>query len=553
MNAARSRTPGRAVLLALAALVFALAPAAPANAHAALVSTTPESQAVLDTAPEEMILSFNEQVQPVPEGTRLIDGDGGEQVLAATSSDLDVVIDLPDLADGAYYVNWRVISADAHPISGVLAFTVGTGAAPPPPSDTAPAETERPWEVQAATVAYYFGLLAFAGYALFRNAIARDLAPARPRHRLLRVSGLVAILAAALSIPLGALELAGRSVGSILDFEAWTGTVPNGAIPQLVVTAVGIGVAYVGAVQRVGSVAVLGAAAAVVAPVFLGHSRGTDPRWLMLAADTVHLATAAIWVGGLVGISVLLVLLHRGRGRPRDAATVVARFSVWAGYSVLFLGASGLAMAWAVHRSWTSLFESEHGKVLLVKLGLVTCALALAGWNRYRLVPLIRRADARTGLTRLRRVVRVEAVVLTVIVAFTGFLVHLPPGAEPKPPPPAAPELSEPVTTPVTLTVPLGDGEAVLQGTVGGVGEHTFAITLTDAEGVALEPLEEPVVTASLPERDFGPVEAQMHEFGTGQFHSILDLPLTGAWQLTMQVRVSEFDSHTATFEVTVT
>lgn len=558
MTATHARTPGRAILLALAALcLLALAPAAPARAHAVLVSTDPADRAALDAAPDAVTLAFNEPVQPVAEAIRMVDGNGAERPLTATTRDTDVVIDLPELTDGAYYVNWRVISADSHPISGVVSFTVGTGIAPPP---TAAAETEpdRPWAVQGLNVLGYLGLLAFTGYALFRTAIARDLAPARPRHRILRYSGALAVLAAALAIPVGALDLAGRPLGDLFQLEAWTGTVQTGAIAVLAMIGCGVALAYLGTARsdRPWSTpaVLLGTAAAITAPVLIGHTMAFGPRWLMIAADVVHLATAAIWVGGIVGIGVLMTLLRRGSGSAADTAAVIARFSTWAGYSVAALGASGIAMAWAIHREWARLFASDHGRALLVKLGLVAVALALAGWNRYRLVPLVRGRQRGTGLARLRRVVRVETAVLAAVIAVTGVLVNLPPGAE------APPAAEEPIAqAPVAPAVesysaaePLGDGEAQLQWSTGGTGEHSLALTFLDADGEPLEPLEPPVITAALPERDFGPVDSLIHEFGTGQYHCFIDLPLQGTWTLTVQVRTTAFESHTAIFNLTI-
>lgn len=552
MTASRARMPGRAILLALAALcLIALAPAAPASAHAALLGTDPPERAALGTAPEAVTLTFNEPVQPAADALLLVDGNGTEQTLTATASDTDVVIDLPDLTDGPYYVNWRVISADSHPIAGVLSFTVGTGTPPPPPSATAEAEPDRSWAVRALSIAFYFGLLPFTGYALFRTAIARDHAPPGPRHRLLRASGALAILAAALSIPVGALDLAGRPPTAITDPVAWTGTVQSGAVALLAATAAGITLAYLGAVRPDRSwsrtAVLIGCAAALTGPVLTGHTMATDPRWLMLIADVVHMGTAAIWVGGIVGICLLLA--QPQRGRTAEAAIVVARFSAWAGYSVVALGASGISMAWAIHREWASLFDSDHGRALLVKLGLVALALTLAGWNRYRLVPLIRGTDPGNGLRRLRRIVGVEAAVLAAVIATTGVLVNLSPRAEP---PPTAQAPTAPVAEPVSLAQPLGEGEARLEGSTFDIGEHSFVLTLVDAEGLPLEPLEAPAITASLPERDFGPVDARIHEYGPGQYHCIIDLPLTGAWQINVQVRASEFESHAAVFDLSV-
>lgn len=557
MTAFRAWPPGRALPPAPAALITALfgaialafTPAAPAQAHAALLATDPVDRAALETAPEAITLTFNEAVQPVDEAVRLVDGNGEERSLPAAVSGADVVIDLPDLADGPYHLNWRVVSADSHPVSGVLSFTVGTGAAPPP-AETAETAPERPWAVWAVDIALYSALLLFTGYALFRTAVARGDAPSRPRHRILRLSGALAVVAAALAVPVGALDLAGRPLSRIDELDAWRDAVQAGALAALAATAVGVALVLVGTGRgdrpRSAPAVLLGCATALLAPILTGHSTAFGPRWLMIAADAVHLVTAAIWVGGIAGLTVLLARRNQARAGAEGAATVVARFSTWAGGSVAALGASGIAMTWAIHREWSSLLASDHGRALLVKLVLVALALALAGWNRYRLVPAVR--DTPAALARLRRTVGGEALVLAAVVALTGVLVSLPPGTgQDAPDAPWDPATVD--SGPITLRASLGEGEAQLHLTPGAVGEHTLDLALVDAEGTPLTPLEAPAVTAVLPERDFGPVEAMVHEYGTGLYHCAVDLPLTGTWELTVQVRVSEFRSHSAVFE----
>nr|WP_304608835.1 CopD family protein [Glycomyces amatae] len=152
----------------------------------------------------------------------------------------------------------------------------------------------------------------------------------------------------------------------------------------------------------------------------------------MAAADLVHLLAGAVWVGGLAGLLVLLRAAHAERPAV-DAATaarVVARFSSWAGATVAALGASGLVMALVIHRSWSGLLGSDHGVALLAKLDLVAVALALAAWNRYLLVPAVRRSPGeRAGLRRLRRVLLAEAAAVALAAAVTGALVNLSPAA----------------------------------------------------------------------------------------------------------------------------
>lgn len=111
-----------AALLATAALTFS---AAPALAHSELVGSTPADGDVVDVAPAELVLEFNETIQEL--GTEVVvTGPDG-----ASAADGDLAVDgelvtqpLLDGGAGTYTVVWRAVSADGHPISGELAYEV---------------------------------------------------------------------------------------------------------------------------------------------------------------------------------------------------------------------------------------------------------------------------------------------------------------------------------------------------------------------------------------------------------------------------------------------
>lgn len=101
---------------------------APASvAHDELTGSAPEDGDVLTSAPPELRLTFSGdisalgvQVQVTGPDDAVLDGD--PRVAGA-----EVVHPLPaDAPAGDYAVVWRVTSADGHPISGELSFTVET-------------------------------------------------------------------------------------------------------------------------------------------------------------------------------------------------------------------------------------------------------------------------------------------------------------------------------------------------------------------------------------------------------------------------------------------
>ncbi|GAB3069494.1 copper resistance CopC family protein [Pedococcus soli] len=142
----RRALPGvRAVLVALvAAGTVGLALAPSAQAHARVRSTVPAAGATLTTAPQEVVLTFNEPPIGVGAVVRVEAPDGRVvSVGAVRVVDDEVHQTLADgLARGAYHVAWRVTSDDGHPVSDEFAFTVaGDGAASSSSASSAPSTT----------------------------------------------------------------------------------------------------------------------------------------------------------------------------------------------------------------------------------------------------------------------------------------------------------------------------------------------------------------------------------------------------------------------------
>jgi copper resistance protein C len=131
---------GGAVVVACLALV---AVATPASAHNTLIGSTPKNGATMDTGPSAVELTFD---QPVQAGRDLnsiavIGPDNGhwEAGPAQVASNVVNAPVRPLGPAGVYRIGYRVLSADGHPVSGELTFTLtspGTGS--PLPADQLP-------------------------------------------------------------------------------------------------------------------------------------------------------------------------------------------------------------------------------------------------------------------------------------------------------------------------------------------------------------------------------------------------------------------------------
>ena len=176
-------------------------------------------------------------------------------------------------------------------------------------------------------------------------------------------------------------------------------------------------------------------AAVLLVPAAVGHAGQTSPRGLSVAFDSVHLLAGSVWIGGLIG---LLVLWHATGPERRVPVlgVVIPRFSVLALTAVIILLASGTG-ATVVHMpALNALWDTSYGVAILVKIGLLTLAVALASGNLLRTRPRLAAAgrDAAGAVTAgrlLRRLVSGEAILVTGAVFTAAVLSSL------APPPPA--------------------------------------------------------------------------------------------------------------------
>lgn len=98
----------------------------------------------------------------------------------------------------------------------------------------------------------------------------------------------------------------------------------------------------------------------------------------------VHVAGAALWVGGQLALSLVVLPLARRLLAPEARADFVAsagrRFGILTGAAFLPLQLStGIALAWHKGVTWTSLTEPGYGRTLAAKLALFLVVMAAAG------------------------------------------------------------------------------------------------------------------------------------------------------------------------------
>ncbi len=546
-------TVRRLVVGAALAVVVVLVTAGPAAAHATLEATSPADGAHLDTAPHAVSLTFSEDVSAPLGAVRVFDAqrhrvDNGDVV----ARDNTVTVGMNQVGDGGYIVTWRVISADSHPVNGAFTFTVGNGAAASSEavSSLLNSGSDKKWEL-AGNIARgigYAGTFIAAGGAIFLAVVLDDRSD---RHWLAKVvlwAALVGAVGVVVQLPISAALATGLGLGSITHEGVLGDVLADGVGTQTIVVLLGLAVATTAVLWRRTTAtrvaAVVGGCAAAIGFAFAGHTTITSPRWLVYTSDVVHVLAAAVWFGGLV---FLFLFLRRQRAEAGDAVHaggVVARFSRLAAFAIISVGIAGGILAYEEIRALSALTSTTYGQIVLVKLGVVALIAAVAVYNRYRLVPALRRAEARgrNAWSHLASTVRVEMIGMVVVLGLTAVLVNQVPAST-----------AAGIGTIYSETKPIGKDTVNLVVDPNRAGHNSIHMYFLDATGRVAEVAGGVTLEISYPANDIGPLSRTPFVAGPGHYQlDTDDLSTPGQCTITVRAQFSRFEAPTTTFDVKV-
>lgn len=474
-----------------------LVSAATVSAHGRLVSAVPAVGSTVTAAPRELRLTFTEATRLA--STRIVLMGPDSVVIALgpiefADSEQRVVLTRIDgqLRAGRHVVQWQMAGKDGHPIRGTYSFIIASGSTGLP-SDTAAGHAgHTPGEAGAAVAppgqagvqpehhpaagetgfdasspvyvvtrwVQFAALLATLGAVVFgvlvvprtlRNgmpAAFADTARTRAARVGFMAGGILAVTAFvrifmqsyALHGPQDAFDL--RLIGGMVQQTIW------GWGWVLEVVALGIvltGFRKASKMRDGWLAAALGAAMLAFVPALSGHAVAvTEGTSLVVLGDALHVAGAAGWLGSLlllvaVGIPVAIAVGESGEGH-RHVASVVNAYSPTALVFAGLAATTGLLAAVVHLESVAALWRTDYGRMLLLKLGVLSGAVGTGAYNWLRVRPSLGLSPA-TG--RLQRSASFELFVGIMVLLVTAVLVATPPGT-------AMPEAADPVDTAVS-------------------------------------------------------------------------------------------------------
>jgi copper transport protein len=425
----------------IAGALFAAVFPGSAFAHATLKSETPRYRQRVQVAPTAVVLGFDQGIRAEPNAVDVTNAFGKRFSGRARSSDRQVRVPLRRLPRGAYTVRWHVLSEDGHVVSGV--FTFGVRVKAPPPTDAYGASGPTTAE-HVVRWAYFLALALLLGGLGFRLLVARSELPPAAERRFFLLTGLgvvatleVGILAFLLRAE-DALQLPfGRLLYGDLSSIA-SGTRFGQAF--IVMT---LGYALVAAILFLSW---LTDRRVLLWPAFLlglgcasglslsGHS-AVDPgsSWRSELADWAHLSAAALWIGGLVQLA--FVIWPKAPALRRGA---FLRFSRLASALIAIVLGAGLYLSIVRLPQLSDLWTAGYGRVLLVKLGLVSLALTWGAVHHFIARPALERGETGPILSRLPRSLAGESAVGMAILLAAAVLVDSKPPAKQEPAAPTA-------------------------------------------------------------------------------------------------------------------
>jgi putative copper export protein len=178
------------------------------------------------------------------------------------------------------------------------------------------------------------------------------------------------------------------------------------------------------ALPRNGRAAAALALTAVVVGGMSGHTATISP-WITMPAKIVHLGAASVWLGGLL----LLVLAPDA---PTDGSDewdfggLLRAVSGAALLSVVLIMASGVVQSIQFVGDFAAYTGTPYGRGILGKWAGLIVLVGFGALHRIRLIP----AFERDGDTRgLRRIVRLETIVMLAVVLLAAWLARVSPPA----------------------------------------------------------------------------------------------------------------------------
>ncbi|QGQ97999.1 hypothetical protein EHS13_25455 [Paenibacillus psychroresistens] len=395
-------------------------------AHASLIKSLPQSNSLSLNSPKEISLTFNERLEDSLYYIKVINDEG--QSVTSKKAKLDakrttLSLEIPKLADGTFVATYHIISADGHPIEGSYLFTIGTSIAANTFLATSNSQLEhsfswkmstQDWLLYLSRIFYYLTLLLLIGWVMWSVVIRKRDEKVQQSLQKWRVGLLRAfVFALIFLVYYHYQELIGEGGAAELLHLFFETSIGVSWLASFILAIAGFFI-----LQRKLWIDLIWIAAMVAVKSLNGHAMAFKPIGWTLGLDAVHIAAAALWVGGLA----ISIVLWRNKSFLK---LWLPQFSRAAFYSILILTVTGSLTAWFYLPKLSYVQYSQWGTLLVIKVGLVLAVAITGFWIRRHMKNHNTQEDLTAG--GLSKWLKVDLILMIAVVSIVGLLTYAAP------------------------------------------------------------------------------------------------------------------------------
>ena len=558
----------RTIWLVIIILIYSAWAVTSVSAHALLVRSSPEANAVLQQAPVQVELFFSETLEPKLSSISVIDSnnvtvDAGD-VRVDPSDPTRMTVTLHALPDGVYTVSWKALSAiDGHQTVGTFPFAVGEADASAVQSIQQTTTARLPFSALLSKFLFLVSLTILVGQRLFTWLIwepslklAQNPSLATSRPVIWPIFYRIGLIGVLLSIGLGMLSQAGQTTGRelLLPWELETGRILAETrlgviwLTRLALAILAVWLAFSKESRLKDWIGFAVNLALLFTVTLTSHAATEVKPSLPLLADLIHLIGMTFWLGGLVYLftGIRHIQQLEDESRTRLISFLTSRFSIYAILFVSLIGLTGFYSAYLRVGSWSALLITIYGHVLLIKQIFVAGLLTIAATNLLVISPRLKRDSLKSIedpmlVKRFGKILVLELTFAGLLLASVSFLTYLPP----------AKVVS--INSALTGKTKVDDLRMDISISPGRVGQNTFTLNIITAEGHPLHSAKEVLLRFTPNQGNIPPSELELIGLSDGTFTAkgaYLSLP--GNWQVQAVVRREDkFDAY-ANFNFTL-
>jgi copper transport protein len=530
-----------------------------AYAHAYIIKSNPAANQALGTPLHTVQIWFDESVQTTFNALKVSDENGQRVDL----NDAHIDQNNPDLlecnlkaglSNGTYSVNWRVISADGHPVEGIIPFSIGAGKINSEAHGASSHGYLPGADMLLIRWLMYLSMMCYLGLFFFHFFILPKKLSTLPEVQsrfsfILWITSAGIAISVILSLPLQTKIDANttwvqaihpqflKTVISLTRFgHLWI------IQAEIVLVLFFLGTLMAKDLKGVKHLIYFGAGlltiGLLISKSMSGHAASTTHPVLSITVDVLHMIAASVWLGSLLGLVLLIPRPFHSNANIEHRQLyweLLRRFSPWGAMSVLVLMLTGLYAALQQIPTVYALLHTNYGKTLFVKLGIFSCMLGLAVYHW--LSGHFREGNLKRNLNKT---IWIEFGLGIVVLAVTAILTNLPTA------------MSNPGPIAKTKTVPHGE-IVTLRISPNIAGANVFVVELTDKSGKPDTDVQQVTLSFKSLDMTMGTDTVRLVPGKPGQYTAQgLYLNMGGHWNVHLHLLTNSFDDLDADFRLVV-